>query len=329
MRTSILPYVVGGAICLTLLFPCVVAAQEGGTFDVQSIYFEGIELKESGRCDFALGRFQLCLQMDPTLHQARLHMAECFHELGMDDRAVTEAVGYLQVGFEEAEEERARKLIVTCGGDPVALGVGAVEAVTEAEAETETETVAEAVTEAEAEAETETETVAESETVVSSPPIVGPRITASGDWTKARVGFGLLLSHYGNDVGLTGLGPLLEFRFRPERYIEFGFRTRLLMGPYPDHDGGIILPEFGFCAAAAIPLGRASLVGGIVIPIVLSGYGGDTRADGGILGEIGVHVPVPGTRLVLGGNFEGGYVVRPTVGGAFRAAIQLGPMREN
>ena len=66
---------------------------------------------------------------------------------------------------------------------------------------------------------------------------------------------------------------------------------------------------------------------GAMMPVVFSGYGGETRADVGVTGEIGIRVAARGTRLVIGGQFEAGYLVRPMVAGGFCVGVQIGPLR--
>jgi hypothetical protein len=46
-----------------------------------------------------------------------------------------------------------------------------------------------------------------------------------------------------------------------------------------------------------------------------------------VLGEVGLRVSPPGSRLVIGASFLGGWLVRPTLGGELSIGLQLGPGR--
>ncbi len=144
-------------------------------------------------------------------------------------------------------------------------------------------------------------------------------------WSAVRVELGGGVATFANTVGLTVGGPSVGVRVLPWRFLEIALRGRLGLGPYPDHSGLVRVPEVHAGVMASIPVGRVRLVAGPVFGVVLSGYGGQQRIDPGILGEAGVRVSPPGTRLVIGAAFVGGWLVRPTAGGEVTLGLQLGP----
>lgn len=156
----------------------------------------------------------------------------------------------------------------------------------------------------------------------------GARRPAPSLWAPARFEIGPQLIHFENDIGLTAGGPVVAMRFLPLRYLELGVQGRLALGPYPDQEGFVAVIDVGPGVDASIPLGPTRLVAGVVVPFLFSRYGGEVRVDAGVVAALGVRVPVGATRLVLGVQLEGGYLVTPTVGGSLRFGFQIGPMGE-
>lgn len=300
---------------LTLLFllllvgvACPATAQDEGTpaEQAQAAFFSGLDLQSAGDAEGAIARFQLALSHNPELHQARLYLADCFHQIGMDDKALDEVTSYLAVTFPGAETERAQKLFVDYGGDPNTIPGPTVSG----------ETVLDTG------ANTDGNHAASGGTTVIRPPVV----TDPADWSALAVEAGLSGGHHANSVGLTVVGPAVGVRVLPWRFIEVGATFRYGLGGYPDSAGLVTLPGVELDVAASIPVKRARIVLGVVIPTVISKLNDGSRVDAGIGGQAGVRVSVPGTRLVLGGVVEGGYLVQPFLAGSFRVGIQLGDM---
>jgi len=286
----------------------------------QAAFFSGLDLQSAGDSEGAIARFQMALSHNPELHQARLYLADCFHQIGMDDQALAEVTQYLSVTFPGAETEKARKLFVEYGGDPAAIPNPAVGGVTVL---TNTGTADTGTTDTGT-----TETGATNAGYIPSANGGGKftPIPASADWSLVAVEVGLAGGHHANSVGLTVVGPAVGVRLLPWRYLEVGAGFRYGMGGYADHEGMVSLPSVGLDAAASIPLKRARLIFGVVVPVVISRYGDSSRMDAGFGGQAGVRGSVAGTRLVLGGVLEAGYLVRPFVSGSFRIGIQIGPL---
>ncbi len=152
----------------------------------------------------------------------------------------------------------------------------------------------------------------------------GRTAPSTASWSRLRVEIGGGVGTFDNAVGLTVGGPSLGLRVLPWRYLELAVRGRLGLGPYPDREGTVRVPEVHAGLAASIPLGRARIVAGPLAAWVVSQYSGETRVDGGILGELGVRLSPPRTRLVIGVSFLGGWLVAPTVGGEVTLGLQLG-----
>lgn len=312
MCTLLSPVLRKLAIGLICLVPLSSSAQETDDVDVEAVFFDALELKDNGQCSFAVGRFQLCIEVDPTLHQARLHMAECYQEMGEDALAIREARFYLEADFPEAEVDRAKAVIAACGGDPDMIAVGGGEPAGAPPEETTPSDPGPTV-------RTETRPDAD---ISRAFPGGAPR-----RWSHVRIGTGLLVTHFANSAKLTALGPLVDLRFMPERHIEFGITARVAMGPYRERGGTVTVPQFAGAIALSIPLRGPRLTIGALIPMVLSGLGDQTRIDGGILGEVGIHIPAGESPVVIEALFEGGYLVSPVIGGRVGLAFQLGPRR--
>lgn len=333
MRTppiSIWPCLV---LALTCLAPHPVAAQDAAGENVEDVFFEALDLKQGGQCAFAVGRFQLCLQLDPTLHQARLHLAECYQALGEHEAALREARAYLDADFPEAELDRAKAVISASSSALGASSDGGQDAGADG-GKPDGDAASDGG-----------KTGSDSGKTGSGGGKPQPDGGATGDrptqvrietgfpgdtprrFAHARIGTGLLITHFANEAQLTALGPLVDARFLLGEYVELGVTARVAMGPYPERGGTVTVPEFGGAVGVSIPLKGPRLTIGALIPIVLSGFGGDTRADGGILAEVGIHVPVKETPLVIDGVFEGGYLVSAAVGGRVGVSFQLGPRR--
>jgi len=322
-----------------LLAHAAAVAQETPEPDGQALFFEGLDLRDAGDWEGAIARFQLAISQDPSLHQARLHLAECFFELGMYDEAIREAQRYLDADFEMAETRRARDLIGLCRFE-------ASQAPVETVAETTTSQPAEPLPEELALVEEEPVPVEEEPVPVEEEPVLAeeepvpveeeptrievalpvPRARDTG-WAAVTVETGAAVGHFANSAGLTTVGPLLAGRFLPLRYLELTVQGRLGFGPYTEQGGTVRVPDLGVGAAASIPIRKVRIVAGAVIPLVFSGYGGETHADAGVLGIVGVRVCETGSRLVIGGQVEAGYLVSPYVGGSFRIGFQIGPLR--
>jgi hypothetical protein len=274
-----------------LLISSTAAAQHSvDDLDAKGLFFEGLDMREAGDCEGAIGRFQLALARDPALHQARLHVAECFHELGMNADAIREAQSYLDAGFEMAEVGRACALIVAAGGEACAEpDNGAAE-------------------------------VVETGATPEPPP---PSVPPATGWTVGLLEAGVAATHYANSAGLTAVGPLVGVQISPLRPLQFSVRARLGFATYIDEP--VQVPDLGVGVAGVIPIGQARLALGVVVPMVFSGFDEQTRVDVGILGAAALRVLLGTSRLVVGAGIEGGYLVTATLGGSIRLGVLLGP----
>lgn len=285
----------------TLTFACLAlvlagawsATAQSNTPDAQTVFFEALDMKEAGDCEGAVARFQLALQINPGLHQARLYLAECFQILGMCDQANVELTEYLETDFPGAEVDRACALLRGCGADHAACrgtGHGGVPPLPPP----------------------------------LPPPIAFPAAEAS--WAPLTAEIGLVLLHFDNRVGMTSLGPQFTGRVLVFRWIELrgGFAiSGAVPGPVTGH---IDVPLFSVGALFSAPLGPLRVFAGVDIPLLISQLDLEMRLDGGIMGVAGVRVAVPNTRLVVGGQFGGGYAVTPLVAGSLHLGVQIGPL---
>ena len=283
------------AVALTTLVAGGAAAGDGDAPGdaARESFFAGIDLQQAGDRDGAVARFQLALSHDPDLHQARLYLAECYHDLGLDERARDELQRYLAHPFPGAEVERASELMEVCGGIPPSQ-------------------VADT-------------TVADGAEAGSGDASPGGADEPRPPWRTVRLEFGPALSHYANVIGLVTAGPLVEVRWTPAFFLELGAGGRLGLGRYPERDGPLLVPEVGAGVCASIPIRRIRLTAGVHVPVVFSRLPGGARADAGVRGEVGLRWTPRGGPLVLALQLEGGYLVTPTVGGSLRIGLQLGP----
>ncbi len=298
-------------------------AQEGAAASAEMVFFEGLDLKEAGNCIDAVPLFQQALALDGGLHQARLYLAECAHWTGQEELAIQELERYLQIDFAEAEHDRARALLGTCKAALEAAPAEPAHDKPAAETPTTAETDEDPAPPADPPGKKDKYRSPSSGKSRAAYQAPNP---AASTWGKARVGAGLALAHFANDAKLTTAGPIFSGHFLVARHVELSVRGRIGFGPYTERGGTVTLPQFGLGAAASIPLGKPRLGVGIVVPLAISKYDGETLADGGILGEVAIRVPVGDSRLVICGQFEGGYLVRAVVGGGLRVEVQLGPM---
>lgn len=292
-----------GALVLALLLPATPAPAEEPA-DPQILFFAGMDLKEAGDCEGAISRFQLAIQLDPALHQARLYLAECYYLLGMKQPAIDELTLYLASDVAAKRVDQAHELLTACGADPV---------------EIEEQIAAEKAAQAAADGTDGTDGTGNTGTTVKpSGPV---------HWTPVTIELGPLVEHYGNDVQLTAVGPVVAGRFLVWRYLELLAQFHVGFGPYPGEDGVIRVPAWAFGAAASIPAGPLRIIAGAELPLAISRKGDEAAGvNTGILGVIGARGAIRDTRLVIGGQVEVGYLVRPTVAGSFRVGIQIGPM---
>ena len=319
-RTVIPLVLISSLLCAPL--PSV--AQEPAEPDGKALFFEGLDLRDAGDCEGAIARFQLAVSRDPTLYQARLHLAECFFELAMYDEAVQEAQRYLDADFDMAEVRQAHDLIALCRFEASQAPVEVVAETTEPEEATPEEPVpGEPAPE---EPQPEEPQPEEEEPVRIALALPVPQVTGTG-WASVTVETGATVGHFANTAGLTVVGPVFAGRFLPWRHLELTVQGRLGFGPYTEQGGTVRVPDVGVGAAASVPVGKVRIVAGAVLPVVFSGFGGEIHADAGVLGVVGVRVCEEGSRLVLGGQVEGGYLVSPYVGGSFRIGVQIGPLR--
>ena len=268
--------------------------------DAQAAFFAGLDLKEAGDCEGAVARFQLALGRDPDLHQARLHMAECYHALGLDEEAITELVVYLGTPFPGMEDQRARDLLVACGGDPDSVVVGTQDDSGQEDSGEGGEDHGGGGGDGE-------------------PP---PAKT----WTPLRLEVGACVQHYSNRIGLTAAGPVVGVRILPVRFVELGVDGAFGFGSYPEHDGTVRVPTVSFSLGASIPIQRVRVIAGVVIPLVMSRPDDSLRVDPGVMGEVGVRVALGNGRIVVGGQVGGGTLIKPTVGGGVTLGVQIGPL---
>jgi hypothetical protein len=291
-----------------------VAAQpvEPSAQDPRNLFFEALDLKEAGDFEGAIARFQLALSGDPSLAQAMLHVAECFYEIGMYEEAIAESERYLEAGFEMAEVNRATELVIRCrwalNNQPDGNGevVEAADGPVTAEGAGETARVETGATEATGVVDVE-------------PP------AQAAYWAPVALEAGAAVDHFANSAGLTTVGPLIGVRVLPLRRIEVTGRVQLGLGGY--EEGTVRVPGFGVGVGGSLPFGRVRVSFGGQMPMVLSGYGGESRIDVGIGGEFGVRVALGEGRVVLGAQLGGGYLVRPFFGGGVRVGVQLGELR--
>ncbi len=144
-------------------------------------------------------------------------------------------------------------------------------------------------------------------------------------WAPVTVEGGLLVHHFDNQLAVTAAGPAFAGRVLVWRFVELRGQFGLGFAPYPGQAGRIEIPVFGIGAAFSAPLGPMRLFAGIVVPWAISRLGLEMRADGGIMGEGGVRVALPGSRVVVGGQMGGGYLVSPVFAGSVHVGVQLGP----
>jgi len=310
------------SLLLALALPA--AGQPEEPADPQSLFFAGMDLKEAGDCEGAVSRFQLAIQLDPTLHQARLYLAECYYLLGMKEQAVGELKQYLAADVPAKRVDQAHQLLTACGADPVKI-----------EKEIAAEKAAAGGTDGGTDGGTGyvpstggTDSTGDTGDTGSTGN-TGTTVKPGGPvhWTPVTVELGPVVQHVGNDVKLVAVGPVIGGRFLVWRYLELLAQFQIAFGPYPGEEGTIRLPVWGLGAAASIPAGPVRIVAGAEVPIALSRKGDEeVGVNTGILGVIGARGAVKDTRLVLGGQFEVGYLVRPLVAGSFRVGIQIGPM---
>ncbi len=145
-------------------------------------------------------------------------------------------------------------------------------------------------------------------------------------WTPLTVEAGLGVDHHANRVGLTDAGPRVGVRVLPWRWLELSAGGGLGLAGYPDHDGTVYVPSLSAGVHFSAPLGPVRIVAGVRVPVLISRYTEAPRADAGVLGEVGLRVAVPDSRLVLGGRFHGGHAVSPWIGGGVQVGVQLGPL---
>ncbi len=294
LRTASWTAVVAGLLILGSL-PAAADDVEGQ--DAQAAFFAGLDLKEAGDCEGAVARFQLALGRDPAMYQARLHMAECYHALGLDEEAMAELIAYLTVPFPGMEEQRARDLLAECGGDP--------DSVITPPLDTEG---------------------GDSGDGGSGEGDVGAAPADAAEWTPVRAEVGAQVHRYANRIGLVSVGPTVGVRVLPMKYLEIAVGGAFGLGTYPDHEGLVQVPSVVVGIGASIPFKRARLVAGVSVPMLTSKIDGALRLDPGVMGEVGVRVLLGDGRLVFGAQIGGGYVVAPTVGGGICLGVQLGPL---
>ena len=259
----------------------------------RAAFFEGLDLQQAGDLEGAVARFELALGDDPELHQARLYLAECFHGLGLDDRAREQLEIYVATDFPGADHARAAELMTEYGGDPDSVVPP-------------------------------TEHAGEGEGGDDEPPV---RRAAAGRWQVLSLGAGASVAHWANEIGLVAVGPTLELRWLPLTYLEIGLRGGIAFGPHPTGTSAVRVPEVAAEVAASIPLGKVRLLAGAGVPVTFSRLPRGPRADVGIRGVLGVRVGLGTTPLYAAVVAEGGYLVAPTVGGSLRLGVQLGPER--
>jgi len=275
-------------LTLLLALPAPPAcADEEDAGSARDAFFEGIDLQQAGDCEGAVARYELALGADPNLHQARLYLAECFHALGMDGRAVEQLEIYMAHPFPGADPDRAAALLVECGGELPTTGE---------------------------------QDAAEVDPVVDPPP----RAASPADWRPVRLELGPGVSHFANEIGLVAVGPLLEVRVLAWRYLEVGARGGVGFGKHPLGQTAIRVPELAVGVAGSFPVGPIRLTAGAHVPVVFSELPAGTRADAGVRGEVGVRWAPGGGAVVVAAQFEGGYLVAPSVGGSVRVGVQFG-----
>ncbi len=300
-------------VCAASLAPAAYAQEDPSSGqDPTSLFFEGLDLVEGGDCAGAIARFQMAIEKDPDLHQARLYSAECYEDLGFHRQALDEAEAYLGAQFPGAQVDRARDLAERLRSLVEESG-SATATATETATETATDIVSETVT----------ESVLEAESVVAKGNPPRPRL-----WAIVRLEGGASVAHVANEVPLTAGGPLVAVRVLPWQYLEIGARVGVAFAGYPGESGTILVPELAPVVSASIPVGRVRIVAGISVPLVLSRYGGASGVVAGVRGEAGLRFVPPGSRLVLGAQVEGGVVARPAIGGSIRFGVMIG-RREN
>jgi len=259
----------------------------------RAVFFEGLDLQEAGDIEGAVARYELALADDPELHQARLYLAECFHELGLDGRAREQLEIYLSTPFPGADPARAATLMLECGGDPESVTGSSEDDGGEAE---------------------------------------GTLRRTSGErdvsWRALAVEAGASVNHWANEIGLVAAGPSLELRWLPLRYLEVGLGGGVGFGSHPQGSPVIRVPEVAPGVAGSIPVGRIRLVGGVQVPVTFSKLPTGPRADLGVRGRLGVRIAFGKSPLYAAIFAEGGYLVTPTLGGSVRLGAQFGPERK-
>ena len=111
-----------GALLLT--GAAVASTDDEPTLDLQDEYFSAVDLKDAGDCVGGIALFRFVLSQDPSYHQARLHLADCLHQLGRDEEALDELTLYVAADFPGAEIGKARLAGVasSASGGPAAAG---------------------------------------------------------------------------------------------------------------------------------------------------------------------------------------------------------------
>ncbi len=278
-----------GALVIPLAAPA--STDEEPALNLQDEYFSAVDLKDDGDCVGAIALFRFVLSQDPSYHQARLHLADCLHQLGRDDEALEELGLYVAADFPGAEIGKARVLVAACGGDPDAI----------------------APSEAEGDEPVEVPSVA--------PPPPGFA------WTPLGLEAGCQAEHAGGDRGTALGGPLIGARFLPWRYVEAVVHASLGFDLFRDRERSEVTAAVGVGALASIPVGTGRVTVGVVGRVGGNALPGESAVTGGAVGEVGLRLGIPASRVVIGVALHGGYVGHPVMGGGLRVGLQVGPRR--
>jgi Tetratricopeptide repeat len=270
--------------------------------DPVELFRGGMQAYRDGRCESAVEQLEAALAIDPDLKAARLPLADCYYQIGVFIGAINHIKVYIQELEPGTEMDRAQARLKKYQAD-LAIMAGLNTDTNDGGEDTTEDVVEDVVT-------TDVET---------RPATVGVQFPAM--MIDVSVGG----AHVATSHQPTFLEANLAVRVYPVRFIGLGLGGGLGVGGGSGVDGTLRFPEFRVTAGFAPQLGRALLLTGAELLLVVSEVGDQRGIDPGVMFVTELRGPIGDSPLYVGGAVSVGYLLDFYVGGRAVIGVHFGP----
>lgn len=270
--------------------------------DSVELFRGGMQAYREGRCESAVEQLEAALAIDPDLNAARLPLADCYYQIGVIIGAINHLKVYIQELEPGAEMDRTQAQLKKYQADlAIVAGLGR-----------RTDDGGDDATDG----------------AIGDGGATGveTRPAATGvQFPAVMIDVSVGGAHVATSYQPTFLEANLAVRVYPVRFVGLGLGGGLGVGGGSGVDGALSFPGFRVTAGFAPQLGRALLLFGAELLLVVSEVGEQRGVDPGVMSVTELRGPIGDSPLYVGGAVSVGYLLDFYVGGRAVIGVRFGP----